>query len=509
MSRPNNDNTQGSAATCGGLLVIAACAALGWVGCGSVSANSNVDAGDGDASGDAALADTAPPDAVIPAGTVSDLQQLASTGELRVMDVALRPSGDRYALAGYFDGSIVIAGEPVATNGNDDIFVALFEVGQATPVWVKAIGGAGNDIALGVDIDAGGNVLVGGRMGDGENITVDGTLLTSKGLHDIFLAKLAGTSGQALWARSAGGVGYDGGFDLAADATGNVVISGYFNNQASFDTNVTRTGDQETVVIAKYTGANGGLEWVSTFGDTSGQFVSPGADIGHGIAVDGSGDVIATGYFQNTVTFGTDTLASKGDRDVYVVKLDGTSGGVEWARGYGGSGSERAWRVATGGNDGRVGVVGRFSGDAIIGDKTFSAIGSSDVFVLVLGADGTPIWSRQLDGDTGEYYGYGVAIDKAGRLILAGRFQSGTDFGGGDVTAVGGTDLFAARYLADGGFDFAVTFGGSGTDSALAAATDDAGNILVGGYFSGTVNFDLDSLTSTASLDGVAVLLTP
>ena len=42
-----------------------------------------------------------------------------------------------------------------------------------------------------------------------------------------------------------------------------------------------------------------------------------------GIAVDGSGDVVATGFFQGTVNFGGGDLTSSGNRDIFVAKLSG------------------------------------------------------------------------------------------------------------------------------------------------------------------------------------------
>jgi len=64
------------------------------------------------------------------------------------------------------------------------------------------------------------------------------------------------------------------------------------------------------------------------FGNTS------GFEEGYSVAVDSSGNVYTTGYFEGTVDFdpgaGTTNLTSNGNYDVFVSKLD-SSGNLVWA----------------------------------------------------------------------------------------------------------------------------------------------------------------------------------
>ena len=54
--------------------------------------------------------------------------------------------------------------------------------------------------------------------------------------------------------------------------------------------------------------------WSKRFGSTY-------EDEGLGVAVDGSGNVVVTGYFNGTVDFGGGGLTSAGNDDIFVVKL--------------------------------------------------------------------------------------------------------------------------------------------------------------------------------------------
>ena len=77
-------------------------------------------------------------------------------------------------------------------------------------------------------------------------------------------------------------------------------------------------------------------EWVKSLGGALN-------DYGNDIIVDDSGNAYTTGSFQRTVDFdpgaGTVNLASAGDDDIFVQKLD-ASGNFLWAKSFGGTSIE-------------------------------------------------------------------------------------------------------------------------------------------------------------------------
>jgi hypothetical protein len=119
---------------------------------------------------------------------------------------------------------------------------------------------------------------------------------------------------------------------IAADGSGNSFVTGSFDGSASFGNSVTlnSTSGSADVFVAKYD-INGVAQWATNSGGSSDEGAT-------GIALNGTGNIYITGGFRGNTSFGTTTLTSAGDLDVFVARLDST-GTFRWAtRGGGGSG---------------------------------------------------------------------------------------------------------------------------------------------------------------------------
>src|SRR5262249_12900354 len=92
-----------------------------------------------------------------------------------------------------------------------------------------------------------------------------------------------------------------------------------------------------------------------------------------------------------------------------------------------------------------------------------------------------------------------LTTDRSGNAVVAGYFQSTVDFGSGLLTSAGGMDCFIAKYNPQGALLWAKRFGGPSHDEIRGVATDSGGNIIVAGYFSGTMDFGGVTLTSFAN----------
>lgn len=173
----------------------------------------------------------------------------------------------------------------------------------------------------------------------------------------------------------------------------------------------------------------------------------------------------------------------------------------DWSQRFGGSGFDATRSVAVD-SDGNVFAAGTFTGTVNLGGDDLVASGPSDIFLAKYRADGSHLWSRRI-GSTAFEYVTAIALDNAGDVIMTGSFSGIVDFGGGGRVAAG-ISMFLAKYSADGAHAWSQAFGNTAWDQAFgtALATDGSNNIAVTGQFSGTVSFGGSSFTSAQGEEG-------
>jgi hypothetical protein len=185
------------------------------------------------------------------------------------------------------------------------------------PSWsrVGSFAGSGEDGGNAVKIDKFGNRYVTGLFS--ATATFNGQTLASHGDTDIFLAKFA-QDGSLLWLVQIGGAGNDESGDIAFDFQGNVYLTGWFTNSASFGSANgavnTRTGTGETIFLAKYS-TSGNLVWAR-----KGTIPDVHTNRGHGLAINlTAGSIYMTGVSQEATSF------TSADGHVYTVP-----GSINW-----------------------------------------------------------------------------------------------------------------------------------------------------------------------------------
>ncbi|HVE66119.1 MAG TPA: nucleotide-binding protein, partial [Thermoanaerobaculia bacterium] len=129
--------------------------------------------------------------------------------------------------------------------------------------------------------------------------------------------------------------------------------------------------------------------------------------------------------------------------------------------------------------------------------------GMADAFLAKYSATGVHIWSKRL-GSTGNDVGLAVGTDPSGNVVVGGTFSGTVDFGGGPLTSAGMRDLFLAKYDAAGGFLWAQRFGGTGDDVLNDLAVDSMGDVAIAGKFQTTISLGGVILTSAGGDDAVA-----
>ncbi len=405
--------------------------------------------------------------------------------------------GNVYA-TGIFSGTVDFDPGPdsmyLTSNGSFDCFVLKLDA-SGNFLWAKPTGGASADTGLSITIDSNDDVYITGNFG----LTVDfdpgvGTMdLTSNGGRDVFVQKLD-SNGDFLWAKAFGAIGTDTGNSIAVDASGNVYVLGNFYFTVDFDPgagvmNSTSNGSYD--VFVQKLDPSGNFIWVKVFGGLD-------HDPSKSIAIDSSGIYVA-GYYISTVDFdpgaGVVNHTSNGGEDIFIQKLN-LDGDFLWVRVIGASGSDRANSI-TADMNGNVYVTGNFEGspdfDPGVGTTYLSGSGNEAVYVLKMDSNGSFDWAKAMGG-SGLDLGTSITTDSDGNTYTTGSFEQAVDFDPGvgtmNLTSNGAWDIYVQKLDPNGNHLWTISSGSIESEAGNGITTDATGNIFVGGYFRGVVDFD-------------------
>lgn len=318
--------------------------------------------------------------------------------------------------------------------------------------------------------------------------------LTAAGQNDVFILKLD-AAGDFLWAKSLGGTQADVGLGITVGADGSVYTVGYFFGTSDFDpgpgTANMSSGILNDCFLSKLN-SNGDYVWALQ--------IPGGFNQGRAITIDGSGNLLISGWFQGTKDFdpspSTLNLTSAGAADVFIWKLN-PAGSLIWAKSIGGIGSDDDHGITTDASD-NVYVCGRFTftPDFDPGPGTFgiTSLGGDDIFILKLNSSGDFVWAKRLGGANAEGV-RDISVDVNGNVFTTGIFVGTGDFDPGpatfDLTSfVASADIFISKLNTDGDFVWAIKIGSVDIDNGLSLFTDATGNVYATGFFQGTVDFD-------------------
>ncbi len=434
---------------------------------------------------------------------------MRGTGDDQSRSIAVDGSGNVYT-TGNFRGTVDFdpgagTAELTSSGNNFDIFISKLDA-SGNYVWAKRMGGTFSDVSYGIAVDGSGNVYTTGYFRG----TVDfdpgvGTVNLRSRMEsdDIFISKLD-ASGNYVWAKSMqDGTSGDTGFAITVDGSGNVYTTGYFQGTVDFDPGVgtaeLTAANLQDIFVSKLN-ASGDYVWAKSMGGNL-------DDSGRAIAVDGSGNVYTTGTFRGTIGdydpgAGTANLASAGESDIFISKLD-ASGNYVWAKSLAGTSEEYGYGIAVDGS-GNVYTTGYFLStvdfDPSAGTANLTSAGGRDIFISKLDASGNYVWAKSMGGTAtadsfaGGDIGYGIAVDGSGNVYTTGQFDIEADFDPGagtvNLTSVGLVDIFISKLDASGNYVWAKSMGGTANDLGYDIAVDGSGNVYTTGFFRGTVDFD-------------------
>ena len=196
---------------------------------------------------------------------------------------------------------------------------------------------------------------------------------------------------------------------------------------------------------------------------------SSGSILVQSIAADASGNSFVAGNFESDAEI-TETLKIESDyKDFFIAKYDAT-GNPLWLKGTT-SGIEPVIKsIAVNPNDGSFAITGAFTGNLNIemngGEHEISS-GNSELAFFIAKYDNNAnlIWAKTMSGN-GTGTGNLISIDEKGDIYAVGTFSGTIQFETQSMTAasVENTDNFLVKYAADGSMAWARSLKGSKLD---------------------------------------------
>lgn len=262
------------------------------------------------------------------------------------------------------------------------------------------------------------------------------------------LALNYGQSGNLVWQKIYNGLGdnSDNVNAMVVDASGNTYLAGY---------TYSRTALRDMCVIKLNT--VGDTVWVRTFDGSS-----KGNDEANDIQIDNLGNVYVTGY----------TKESNTDYDITTLKYS-ASGALLWVVNFN--------NATINGEDKGVKLLLDPSSNVYISgytDRDPSPSMNEDIVLLKYNSSGVLQWNKQFNGaGNGKDIPYDMLYLNSSKIVIAGSTSNGTD-----------QDALILQFSSSGTQLWAQTKdGGSGSDRAVAIASDAFENVVIAGRtFNGT-----------------------
>ena len=363
------------------------------------------------------------------------------------------------AIAADASGNVIVGGiyayetlvmDPVTLPNaqQTDAFVAkLTPDGEV--LWARGIGGAGDQTLHGLAVDPkDGTIVIAGIFNQSLD-TMQCELLSGFGGSDVFVVKLSPDDGSCLWSRAFGDAAEQSAFSLAIDASQNIVVAGTFTGTLDFGP------PTAPLMIVDDPDVNGDFTEIFVARlDMDGKPLSS-RSIGDaafnpmqtslGVAVDTLNDIVVTGSFEGGIATPGDPIYNQGQVDLFLTKLKADSLATAWSLTSGDAMSSTQYgRVIAVDPSNTIYFGGYYTGEISLNGAPIPAGPDLDVFLAAVDPLGKPLWGKRIGG-IGNQYVTGLAVDASSDLLLGGMFSGVLDFGDGGTLV--GSDVMPSGTL--------------------------------------------------------------
>lgn|GEM_PF-5515610 len=420
--------------------------------------------------------------------------------------VALDPIGDILVYGGFDQPADF--GTGVLTPQAGDLFLLRYSADGVIQA-ARKFGGTGWELPGSFAIDASGNIYLSGTFTSSINWGAPSLLTCPSAGGCRFIVKLdsSGNWSSALsWQTAVSGAA--DAFALSVrPSTGEVGLAGNFSQTLSVG-GVSITGQIGQSGFAAKLDATGAISWIQNFS------VAPSSPARTSAPVFASnGDLIVAGQFNGSAQFTGGSLHSSAlGQSGFVTRLRGSNGSELWFSQLSGTApaapsNGAVYALALNASDDPL-VTGGFTGTVSWpSGSTHASAGNNDIWVARLdAATGGELWSRAFGG-SGYDFGWSVAVDSLGAIVVSGRFQDQIDFGGGRHVAIMSgamgvaSDAFILKLTPSGVYNWSKVYSGTAIEVIGSLTIDPATRQLVAGgsFYGGSLDYGIGSVAGARS----------
>ncbi len=367
-------------------------------------------------------------------GNVLWVRQIGSSGEDNGYGITCDLNGNLFC-TGRFTGNVSFGNYQLTATGGFDAFIARIDPSTGLVKWAVRQGGTGSDAAMALCADASGGLYSCGYFqstGSFGTSTLSAIGSTSK----AYLVKLDTTAGSITWAECFGSSGYTFPLSITFGGGNELYLSGQFDGAMQLGTTTLTALNFSDGFVCRVSTQSGYFKWAQSFGGN-------GEDVVSTVAAGKNGQLFIGGKFEETMTAGSYAPVSAGAGDGFVCSLDTSSGTPLWLKTVGGESVDQVNNITTD-VSGDIFVIGQFNGICNIGPASLASNGNTDIFVLRMDPTGGFTWWYRMGGGLADS-GVGVFCDNSDAVFCIGNFRQSIRFENQQIPSSGSTDIFLLK----------------------------------------------------------------
>lgn len=360
--------------------------------------------------------------------------KIGGTGPDNAEGIAVDSAGNFYVSGNFsntasFKGVSTSGTITLTSIGNLDSYLAKYNSGGEL-IWVRQGSNNNNTFAKKIFI-SGNRVFTAGYFDGNANFSYAGLPpITAQGGTDAFIA-IHDLNGNAEALLKIGGNDDDYAYSITADQNNFYVVGHFFSSALNFyQTNLissltlnnVKNGSSD-IFYASYSKLTNIINWANTISSTS----SSQADIGYGIASDGSNIYLTGGVAPNPNFPGLGTISGTSQVSGFLSCAGKLTGQHLWTKVF----TDNV-PLSTFGRDVKVfndliWVTGDFSGTTNFGGLSLTSLGAEDMFVCSYKKDGTIRYAKS-GGEAGSDKAFGLSASPSGTIYTTGMISGSAIF---------------------------------------------------------------------------------